>query len=210
MQLKEMRIKCGYSQAELAELSGINFRSLQDYEQGHKPISSAKGETLYRLSHVLGYSIEDILNDSCNGIELWNSDTNSSVQSGRILAYEKAMQRRRDAQIHFPVIAEDDVIDMSRIYPTKQRVIKDMVEQLRGDIRLKSLVLFGSSITIRCNKDSDIDLAIGLKECTEKVKNEISERVQLACDWGADILWMDRLSSEDRVYQDIMKGLTLI
>ena len=52
--LKDIRESKGLTRKELSELSGINFRSLQDYEQGHKNITSAKGETLYRLSVALG------------------------------------------------------------------------------------------------------------------------------------------------------------
>ena len=46
---------------ELAQRSGVNFRSIQDYEQGHKRISSAGGETLLRLATALGCPIEALL-----------------------------------------------------------------------------------------------------------------------------------------------------
>ena len=59
--LQQLREAKGLSRKELSEQSGVNFRSLQDYEQGHKDISSAKGDTLYRLSLTLGCNIEDIL-----------------------------------------------------------------------------------------------------------------------------------------------------
>ena len=44
-------------------MSGVNFRSLQDYEQGHKKLTSASGDVLLRLSTVLGCSMEDLLLD---------------------------------------------------------------------------------------------------------------------------------------------------
>lgn len=59
--LQQIREARGLSRKELSEKSGINFRSLQDYEQGHKEISSAKGETLLRLSLALGCNMEDLL-----------------------------------------------------------------------------------------------------------------------------------------------------
>lgn len=61
MDLMQIRKERGFSRKELAERSGINLRSLQDYEQGHKNISSAKGETLYRLSLALGCRMEELL-----------------------------------------------------------------------------------------------------------------------------------------------------
>lgn len=65
--LKSIRESRGLSRKEVSERSGINFRSLQDYEQGHKNIASAKGETLYRLSLTLGCSMEELMSE--NSIE---------------------------------------------------------------------------------------------------------------------------------------------
>ncbi len=59
--LQQIREARGLTRRELAEKSGVNYRSLQDYEQGHKEIASAKGDTLYRLSLALGCTIENIL-----------------------------------------------------------------------------------------------------------------------------------------------------
>lgn len=64
MDLMQIRKARGFSRKELAERSGINLRSLQDYEQGHKNISSAKGETLYRLSLALGCRMEELLDEN--------------------------------------------------------------------------------------------------------------------------------------------------
>ena len=63
MKLKELRKKRNLTQKELASMSGVNFRSLQDYEQGHKKLTSASGDVLLRLSTVLGCSMEDLLLD---------------------------------------------------------------------------------------------------------------------------------------------------
>jgi len=59
--LKQIRESRGLSRKEVAVRSGINFRSLQDYEQGHKCISDAKAETVYRLSLTLGCGMEELL-----------------------------------------------------------------------------------------------------------------------------------------------------
>lgn len=61
--LKDIRESKGLSRKEVSDLSGINFRSLQDYEQGHKNIASAKGETLYRLSLTLGCTMEELVRE---------------------------------------------------------------------------------------------------------------------------------------------------
>ena len=61
MSLKNIREQLGMTRRELAQQSGVNFRSIQDYEQGHKRLSSAGGETLLRLASVLSCRIEELL-----------------------------------------------------------------------------------------------------------------------------------------------------
>ena len=63
MNLKEMRESRGYTRKQLSEITGINLRTLQDYEQGHKDITHAKADTLYRLSVALGCSMEELFCD---------------------------------------------------------------------------------------------------------------------------------------------------
>lgn len=59
--LKRIRESRGLSQTELAELSGINVRNIQMYEQRVNDIDKAQAHTLYKLSRVLGCSVEDLL-----------------------------------------------------------------------------------------------------------------------------------------------------
>ena len=61
MSLKEFRTAGKMTQSMLARTSGVNYRSLQDYEQGHKPTGSASGEVLLRLSASLGCSVAELL-----------------------------------------------------------------------------------------------------------------------------------------------------
>ena len=59
--LKRIRNAYGCTQAELAKRSGVTLRSIQMYEQRNKDINKASAETLYRLSRVLGCSMESLL-----------------------------------------------------------------------------------------------------------------------------------------------------
>lgn len=59
--LKRIRTAYGCTQAELAKRSGVHLRSIQMYEQRNKDINKAGAESLYRISRVLGCSIEDLL-----------------------------------------------------------------------------------------------------------------------------------------------------
>ena len=59
--LQELRKNIGYSQRELSEKSGVNLRTLQQYELKAKDINKAATTTLLALSKTLGCKIEDLL-----------------------------------------------------------------------------------------------------------------------------------------------------
>ena len=59
--LKTIRENRGISQTELSKLSGVKLRSIQMYEQKVNDIDKAQAGTLYKLSRILGCTIEDLL-----------------------------------------------------------------------------------------------------------------------------------------------------
>lgn len=67
--LQQQRKRCGYSQRELAEKSGVNLRTLQQYELRTKDIGKASVQSIVSLANVLGCQIEDLLEYSAEEIE---------------------------------------------------------------------------------------------------------------------------------------------
>ena len=59
--LKTLRQQAGFSQRELAELSGVPVRTIQQYEQRQKNINKAQAEYLVMLSRTLCCHVEDLL-----------------------------------------------------------------------------------------------------------------------------------------------------
>jgi len=59
--LKDIRESKNITQAKLSEISGVNFRTLQYYEQGYKDINKAQGITLYKIAQALECKIEELL-----------------------------------------------------------------------------------------------------------------------------------------------------
>ena len=80
--LKKLREAAGLTRREVSEQSGINLRSLQDYEQGHKSIARANGELLFKLSLVLGCTLEDLLTPYLAG-DLHGSDSFFQENAGK-------------------------------------------------------------------------------------------------------------------------------
>ena len=59
--LKRIRQSLGMSQNQLSEISGVNVRMIQHYEQGFKDINKAQGITLYKLARALNCQIENLI-----------------------------------------------------------------------------------------------------------------------------------------------------
>ena len=59
--LKRFRTLYGLSLAELSKRSGVSLHSIQMYEQRNKDINKASAAALYRISRVLGCTMEDLL-----------------------------------------------------------------------------------------------------------------------------------------------------
>lgn len=59
--LQQQRKRCGYSQKELAKKSGVNLRTLQQYELKSKDISKASVQTVLALANALGCQVEDLM-----------------------------------------------------------------------------------------------------------------------------------------------------
>ena len=59
--LQILRKNCGLSQKSLSEKSGVNLRTLQQYEIRAKDINKAAVETLLALATVIGCSITDLM-----------------------------------------------------------------------------------------------------------------------------------------------------
>ncbi len=58
--LKQFRLKSGLSQSELARMTDIPVRTIQQYEQRQKNINKASAEYLIRLSKALYCRVEDL------------------------------------------------------------------------------------------------------------------------------------------------------
>lgn len=206
--LHNIRISKNMSQSQLSRLSGVNLRTLQDFEQGRKPLTNAKAEMIYRLSLALDCSIGELLSDSYIDVEIVANKNMKHLQK----YYDFASVPLYDKYYSFPIIVPNSKIDMSRVYPTKQFLVNELHKALYPDQRITSVMLFGSSVTMQCNSDSDIDLAVRLSEYSplNNTKNDISEIIQEVCNWNADIIWYDRIDKNDRIYHDICKGVQIV
>lgn len=59
--LKQVRLSKGLSQSQLAALADIGIRTLQEHEQGRRPLKSASYEVVVRIAKALGVELEKIV-----------------------------------------------------------------------------------------------------------------------------------------------------
>ena len=59
--LKHYRERAELSQSQLAKVSGVNVRMIQNYEQGYKDINKASVITVYKLAKALNINTEDLI-----------------------------------------------------------------------------------------------------------------------------------------------------
>ncbi|ERL13054.1 DNA-binding helix-turn-helix protein [Coriobacteriaceae bacterium BV3Ac1] len=61
--LHDFRLTAGFTQTELARVSGVGLRSIQQYEQRKKDINRAQARSVARLAEALSCRMEDLLED---------------------------------------------------------------------------------------------------------------------------------------------------
>ena len=74
--LKKVRKSKGLTQKELSELSGINLKTIQKYEQGVIDINNANIYTLYKLANTLNCHIWELLTDNETNYEILLYESN--------------------------------------------------------------------------------------------------------------------------------------
>ena len=126
--------------------------------------------------------------------------------------YISTWEKERDRRYIFPAVCDSEMKNISRIHPLLQKQADAVYRAVCGDRNISMIIVFGSALNMRCTGKSDIDLAVKLKEecISDEKKNSISEKIQAACDWNADIVWRDRLQESDQILQDIRKGVILL
>ena len=97
----------------------------------------------------------------------------------------------------FPVILETDCKNIDRVYPLKQKQISEIAKRAGLFPIVRKITVFGSSVTAKCNIDSDLDLCIEADMSDGLKIFEMQKAFGEACDWKIDIV----------MYSDIGKAL---
>lgn len=194
--LKEYLKNINLSIYKLSEISNVPYTTINELVNGKKSIDDCKIKTIESIAKSLNLSIESLMK------LIKNDNTNLST----------SWIDNKDKKFYFPILIENCNYECNRIHPLKQRVINEIYNELKLSNIVDKAIIFGSSINIRCTNKSDIDIAILLKskDFTQDNQNILSEKIQEITGYNADIVWLNTLNNESRLYQNIyMKGVTV-
>lgn len=68
----------------------------------------------------------------------------------------------------YKVVVKEPFKNCELVYPIQQRKVKELVDYLKNNKNIKSIIIFGSSVTNKCNIDSDVDIYV-VMEKDEKI-----------------------------------------
>lgn len=124
----------------------------------------------------------------------------------------RTWDEQRNIECHFRTLVDLPKVEVSRIHSLQQRFVKNIHTALEPDSRVAAIVLFGSSVNLRCTIHSDLDLVVRLRPeyIDNKTKNEVSEKIQEACEWQADVLWYDRICNNKHLMDNVLKGIQIL
>lgn len=194
--LKEYLKNLNLSVYKLSEISNVPYTTINELVNGKKSIDDCKIKTIESLAKSLNLTIESL-------IKLIKND-NTILSTSWIENKEKVF--------YFPVLIENKNYECDRIHPLKQRLVNEIFNEIKSSNIVKKAIVFGSSVNIRCNNKSDIDIAIELndKDFNQNNQNGLSEQIQEITGYNADIVWLNTLDQKSRLYKNIyMKGVTI-
>ncbi len=108
----------------------------------------------------------------------------------------------------FPLVSGITDLKYMLIHPLMQRDVQKIVSILK-EYHVHA-ILFGSSVTNRCNIASDLDLCIKTPQYDTDLFYKIQKRLGSAIETPIDILYYNDLSENERLKEEIDNGVQII
>lgn len=181
---------------KLSEISNVPYTTLNELINGKKKVNECKIKTIENIANSLNCSIETLL-------KLLNSEK---------VILSNSWDENKEKKFYFPIIVQNDNYECQRIHPLMQKKVNEIYQYVKLQNEILEVLIFGSSVNIRCHKKSDIDIAIRIKEdhFNREIQNKISEDIQKICDYNSDIVWLNTINANTQFYNNInTKGVMI-
>ena len=110
----------------------------------------------------------------------------------------------------FPVCIECNDSEkhiLQHVYPLMQSYVQQIMRSAFSNVT--KIILFGSSITMKCNIESDLDLAIQTDTYDLQIFYSVREIIERMIPIKCDILYYNDIVTEDQLFTEINKGLVI-
>lgn len=177
-------------------MSNVPYTTLNELVNGKKKIEECKIKTIESIANSLNMSVEALL----------------YILNNKKVVLSNSWEETKNKTYYFPVIVKNDNYECNRIHPLKQAKVNELYKIMKENETIEKIIIFGSSVNIRCNIKSDLDIAIKLKsnQFTKENQNTISEEIQEHLDYGCDIIWLNQIDKTSKLYSNIInKGVTI-
>lgn len=102
------------------------------------------------------------------------------------------------------VVEKDAFVNVNRIHPIKQKIVKEIVDAANKDREVKRIIIFGSSTRYDCDITSDIDICIDwAQDCYDSegvlkpFTNNLRKTISLLTKGRADVVNFDYIAGTD-------------
>ena len=211
--LHELRLKNNLSQSQLAQISGVNFRTLQDFDQGRKSLANAKGEMIYRLSVALGCSTDELLASEIT-IEKYDVSAHKVNQNFRLLSYAKNMNLDSPLKKRFSLAKlyfSHAKYDYNRIH-VEDLYIEFCCFHLQQSLEflIEGILIFNG---LKCDNSHDIRTNLSvLRNANIHIpcETELNDKADIIYKWGIESVHSDSFTSEIRDIEEVMKYIKIL
>lgn len=100
----------------------------------------------------------------------------------------------------YKIVLKEPFKNCEFIYPIQQRKVKELIDYLKENENISSIIIFGSSVTDKCHIGSDVDIYVTLKK-EEKIINRYFNFVF--------DLWTNFTVDENLKKEILKKGVTV-
>lgn len=108
----------------------------------------------------------------------------------------------------FPVVVtctECERKVLRRVHPLMQDNVRKIIQS--EDISHLELYIFGSSITMKCNLYSDLDIAVKTVEFDTEAFFRLQSCIAKLVDVPCDVVYLNSVDESDLLYDEIIKGV---
>lgn len=150
MTVEELRRESGMSQREFAAHYGIPVRTLQQWEQG----KSTPAPYVLAMMEKLRPAPTDVVVGE-------GGTRKSTNRRRRPQGAREGVDRFAIPERHrWKVCIERPFPNCERVHPIQQWKVRELLDDVLVDPAVKRVTVFGSSVTQRCHRGSDVDVYI--------------------------------------------------